>query len=68
MDKTIQRMDEGVRRKVIPSRDDGIFNSNRGVKSVRWQNTIQQGQLNTNNANRVLTFAFPPSAISPLDE
>jgi hypothetical protein len=68
MDKAIQRIDERVRRKVITPRDNTIFNGDRGVKSVGGQNTIQQGQLNTNRANRVLTFAFPASAILPLDE
>ena len=44
----------------MASRDDTIFNSDRGVKSVRGQNTIQQGQLNSDMANdRVLTFALP---------
>ena len=53
-------MGEGVRGKVMASHDDTIFNSDHGVKSVQGQNTIQQGQLNSDMANdRVLTFALP---------
>ena len=68
MDKAIEGMNEGVRRKVIPPGDNAVFNSNRGVNSVGGQNATQKGELNTNKTNTVLTFPFPPSAKLPPDE
>ena len=68
MDKAIEGMNEGVRRKVIPPGDNAVFNSDRGVNSVGGQNATRKGELNTNKTNTVLTFPFPPSAKSPPDE
>lgn len=67
MDKAIEGINERVRRQVIPPSDNTIFNRDRGINRVWRQNATWQGELRTDKAHRVLTFAFPVSTKSPRD-